>query len=473
MRVSLITLLFISTGLFAAGNTIAGITENFNSRKGVPIHDIKMNLQNSCWTFHHFDVNNNGWNPKIEGDGAMVSDINALAYGNAGIYTPLLNVAGEMDISFEYAFNEDFSQKDVRWVKICLATASNEIVKELETIHFIGINAIKKNTYSTTFKNLHTGEYRLVLKFGGHGGTASIAIDELKTSAPYKYPAGCNDAPVARRDNITGMFNRSATGSLIENDHEKNNETLSAYLIKGSPDGKVVLSENGTFSFTPNRNFKGNITSFVYKICDQSDLCSADATAYIHFPPVNLVEFKGSYKNEGNVELTWNADAGNPVEKFQLERSMDGQSWQNAGMVQAIKVSQNSEYTYTDNVGKNTALKKDLYYRLKQINTDGSVATSRLLIVRVYNTRTVSMISVTPNPSKSDIAVNVQLQQNSVVSMRIINVSGSIVLHKTAEAAKGINNILVEGSASLKPGVYTLEVIVNSKERMLVTLIKE
>jgi hypothetical protein len=83
------------------------------------------------------------------------------------------------------------------------------------------------------------------------------------------------------------------------------------------------------------------------------------------------------------------------------------------------------------------------------------------------------MISVTPNPAKSDIAVNVQLQESSMVAMRVINASGTTVLYKTADAGKGINNILVEGSGKLKPGLYTLEVIVNSKERMMVKMIKE
>src|SRR5687768_15894911 len=309
MRVLLISHIFACAGLFSAITATAGITENFNSRKGVPIHDIRMNLQNSCWTFHHFDVNNNGWNPKIEGDGAMVSDINALQYGNAGIYTPLLNVGDNIEVSFEYAFNEDFAASHSRWVKICLANASNEIVQELETIEFIGISAARTKKYSTSFKNINPGEYRLVLKFGGKGGSATIAVDELKTSSPYKYAGGCNAAPVAFRDNITGMANRTAAGSLIINDVEKNNETVSAYLIKGSPDGKVELNEDGSFTFTPAKYFKGNITSFVYKICDASGLCSPDATAYIHFPAVNLVEFEGSYKNNGNVELIWNADA--------------------------------------------------------------------------------------------------------------------------------------------------------------------
>src|SRR5205085_9001455 len=159
----------------------------------------------------------------------------------AGIYTPLLNVGSDIEVSFEYAFNENFLQATTRWVKICLANASNEIVKELETIVFIGVNAVKKKKYSASFNNIQPGEYRLVLKFGGKGGTSTIAIDELKTSSPFKYAGGCNAAPVALRDNITGMANRFASGSLIENDKEKNNETVSAYLIKGSADGKVEL----------------------------------------------------------------------------------------------------------------------------------------------------------------------------------------------------------------------------------------
>jgi hypothetical protein len=472
MRLSLIHHLLICAATLSTSASIAGVGENFNSRKGISIHEIKMNLQNSCWTFHHFDVNNNGWNPKIEGDGAMVSDINALQYGNAGISTPLLNVESAIDVSFEYAFSEDFDAASSRWIKISLASASNEIVQELETIDFIGVNAARSRTYSTTFRNIKQGEYRLVLTYGGKGGTSTIAIDELKTSAPFKYAGGCNNAPLAVRDNITGMANRTASGSVIDNDKEKNNELLTAYLIKGSHDGKIELKEDGTFTFTPDENFKGNTTSFVYKICDDANLCSPDATVYINFPTGSLVEFRGSYRYDGNVELTWNAEPGNDIQKFELERNVEGKGWESSGVVAAKNTSEN-KYSFVDEVGKNKVLKNDIYYRLKQIKSDGSVTTSRMLIVRVYNTRTVSMISVTPNPSKSDISVNVQLQQNSMVAMRVINASGSTVIHKTVDAVLGNNNILVEGSSKLKPGLYTLEVIVNSKERMLVKLLKE
>jgi hypothetical protein len=471
----------ICTLLLSALAATAGTTENFNSRKGVPIQNIRTSLQSSCWTFHHFDINHNGWNPKLEGDGAMVSDQTAMLAGNSGIFTPILNVASSIKISFDYTFSENFSAESSRWMKIGLANSENEIIQMLDVIDFNGANATRPKKYNTVLRNIIPGDYRLVLLYGGSGGSARIAVDELNTSAPFKYEGGCNTAPVALKDKITGLYNRTASGTLLNNDKDRNNESLKAFLIKDSPDGKVELEEDGSFVFTPDKDFTGNFTSFIYRICDNGsiNLCSPNTSVSINFPPVTiagnqLVDFKGSYKNNGNVELAWNTKPGNNLDKFEVERSIDGRSWQNSGTIPAKNESDNvHDYTYTDKVNKNTALKKDLYYRLKQVKTDGSISTSRLLIVRVYNTRTVTMISVTPNPVKSDIAVNVQLQESSYVSMRIFNNSGTSVLHKITEAERGINNLVIDGSSKLKPGMYMLEVIVNSKERMLVKLIKE
>ena len=72
--------------------------------------------------------------------------------------------------------------------------------------------------------------------------------------------------------------------------------------------------------------------------------------------------------------------------RFELERSINGREWENSGTVFAGNTLKQNDYTYIDKVGKNIALKKDLYYRLKQVKSDGTSATSRLLIVRVYNT---------------------------------------------------------------------------------------
>ena len=83
------------------------------------------------------------------------------------------------------------------------------------------------------------------------------------------------------------------------------------------------------------------------------------------------------------------------------------------------------------------------------------------------------MVSVTPNPAKNDISVNVQLNETSVIVMKLLSNSGAEIMKKTVKANSGSNSYLMEGSNRIQKGMYLLEVIINSKERMIVKLIKE
>jgi stage V sporulation protein SpoVS len=83
------------------------------------------------------------------------------------------------------------------------------------------------------------------------------------------------------------------------------------------------------------------------------------------------------------------------------------------------------------------------------------------------------MVSVTPNPAINDIAVTTQLNETSYVAMKIFDASGVVVLNKALKAGAGANSFIMEGSSHLQPGSYMLDVTVNSKERMMVKLIKE
>jgi hypothetical protein len=283
---------------------------------------------------------------------------------------------------------------------------------------------------------------------------------------------------VAINDNIDGFPNHTATGQVTLNDRDADNDRFNAYLISNSPDGKVTMHGDGSFTFTPNPNFSGHSTTFTYKVCDNGygRLCSQDATVKLSFPEesISLSDFAGLYNDGGQVQLKWATGYEFNSSRFEIERSIDGRKWQTAGIVKAQGTSTaKKDYTFYDEVGKNTALKKDLYYRLKQVDEAGKSAMSRLLVVRVYNTPAVKMVSVTPNPAKNDIAVTTQLNTTSYVAMKILNADGAIVLNKTSKASAGASSFVMEGSSHLQPGAYTLDVTVNSKERMLVKLIKE
>lgn len=406
------------------------------------------------------------------------SSITNPVQGN-GIYSPLLDIPGQLSIAFAYRFNSPLQHGARRWITICLTGANNEVIEKLDSLEFSSTDPSSLHTYNKTFNHTSKGAYRVYLNYQGRGGDTRIAIDELNMSATTHYASGCNASPLAMNDRVSGLVNRTATGNVLANDLDANRDVLKAYLISPSHDGNVALEKDGSFSFTPNANFNGSSTSFTYKVCDggQGALCSNDATVTIQFPPlpsirpVGLTDFKGLYQDDGKVELSWAARMQQNNDHFDIERSFDGYKWEKAG-TQAAQDEQ-AAYSFIDKVGRNTASKKDLYYRLRQVDAQGNTTYSRLLVVRVYNTRSLKMVSVTPNPALNDIAVNVQLNERSFVVMKVLDGSGSEIMRKALNAEEGANSYLMDGTNKLQPGAYSLEVTVNSKERMNVKLLKE
>jgi hypothetical protein len=463
----------IVTGLMVTG-TMAQVTENFNTRNGVAISQLKGYLQNHCWALSDFDITSSN----AESDGWLMPGAVVTANQRAGIYTPALDVPGDINISFNWQFNQAFEKGSRRWVKVYLTDPNNIIATRLDSIECSPVTAQSSNTYNKSFTGVLPGIYKVYLNYQGTGGNARIAIDQLVVSAALHYSNGCNTSPIAENDNITGLPNHTAAGQVTANDRDADKDLFNAYLINNSPDGKVVLKGDGSFTFTPNPEFSGHSTSFTYKVCDNGygRLCSQDATVKLNFPDesVSLNDFAGFYNEGGQVILKWATAFEFNNNRFELERSIDGRKWQTAGTVKSQGTSTvKKAYEFNDEVGRNTALKKDLYYRLKQVDNEGKVAMSRLLVVRVYNTPVVKMVSVTPNPAKNDISVTTQLNESSYVAMKILNADGAIVLNKTSKAGIGANSFIMEGSHNLLPGAYMLDVTVNSKERMMVKLIKE
>src|SRR6185312_11882724 len=137
--------LFSALTSFLSANA-AGIADNFNSRPGVHIAEVKGYLQGHCWFFADFDVNRSGWTPNIEGDGAMVSGTGASATERTGIYTPVLDLVAATPVSFSYSFNQPV--RDRRWLKIYAADANDKPVSLLDSLELTGSAADKIYQYS-------------------------------------------------------------------------------------------------------------------------------------------------------------------------------------------------------------------------------------------------------------------------------------------------------------------------------------
>jgi len=462
---------FFPTHAAGITNNFAGITDNFNSRPGISISQVKGYLQGRCWFFADFDVNRNGWSPKIEGDGAMVSGTGSSPTERTGIYTPVLDMPASTPLSFSYSFN--LPLRDRRWLKIFVADANDMPLTLLDSIELTGLEAGRVYVYNKSLQLSAEGAYKLVLNYQGIGGDERIAIDQLAIGAPLHYASTCNVAPVAVRDRFTGTASHTAAGNVLSNDYDPDHETMTAYLLSESPDGRVELGRNGEFTFAPKDGFSGNTTQFSYKVCDNGSpsLCSITTTATIKFPARStLTTFQALYSHKA-VAISWNTAADNHSTVFQVERSLNGNSFDQVGQVTSAEATTAGQYAFNDKLHE-AERKNDLYYRIRQIDAAGRVTYSKVLIVRSYNSRSVEAVSVTPDPNVNDIQVGVQLKEKCFVVMRVTDSKGSELIKQTALGENGENNYNIEGTSQLQPGMYQLEVIINSGERLTMMLEK-
>jgi gliding motility-associated-like protein len=89
---------------------------------------------------------------------------------------------------------------------------------------------------------------------------------------------GLDEAPIAVNDNFTTTLNAPISGSVVVNDLDPENETLTATLLQGPTNGQLnnnTVNAVGTFTYTPNPGFFGEDV-FTYVICDQGPTVLCD-----------------------------------------------------------------------------------------------------------------------------------------------------------------------------------------------------
>ncbi len=96
-----------------------------------------------------------------------------------------------------------------------------------------------------------------------------------------------NDAPVAVNDTTTTPEDVVLTGTVATNDTDKDGNLIpTSFVTTDLPThGTIVMSPNGSYTYTPSNNFNG-VDSVHYKVCDTEGVCDT-ATLIITITPVN------------------------------------------------------------------------------------------------------------------------------------------------------------------------------------------
>lgn len=159
--------------------------------------------------------------------------------------------------------------------------------------------------------------------------------------------------------------------------------------------------------------------------------------------PVTLVRFEAKLLEQNQVMLSWGTSFETMHDYFDVESARDAKTFRTAGRVPAPFRAAGgiSEYQFTDTPEPPANL---IYYRLKQVDTDGTYTYSKIVHVRMPEIQTVI---ISPNPAENNITIS-GVSQNW--DIEVLNATGVVM-----QRAKNQRYI---DSKRLPAGLYVIRV---------------
>lgn len=207
------------------------------------------------------------------------------------------------------------------------------------------------------------------------------------SNAPINFPVDLSDATYTEIARIT---TDAAAGSII---------SVGAAGTHPVNDGIPFLNVNGT-DFIP----------------------TTTAGAAL---PVELTYFQAARYNDNSATLEWEAATELDFSHYEIERSMDGRTWNNISKVQGKALNTlGAEYSYLDmNIPLPRATATNVYCRLKMVDNDGEYEYSDIRTVG-FESQAID-IEVYPNPTANVIRVDSEFP---VTHVSVFNVDGKLVI---------------------------------------------
>ena len=167
--------------------------------------------------------------------------------------------------------------------------------------------------------------------------------------------------------------------------------------------------------------------------------------------PIELKSFTGTVEGSVNA-LNWETLTEINVKSHIVERSVDGKGWSEVGIVAGKRNSQASvKYTLED---RNPLVKA--YYRLRTIDFDGKENLSSTISL-TRKGKGFGIARVYPSPTTRDVVVLFNAISEEKVTVRVMDITGRVVIQQVTEAVKDINELPLTLTA-LQSGVYIVTV---------------
>jgi hypothetical protein len=301
-------------------------------------------------------------------------------------------------------------------------------------------------SFMVSINNNGTGEGYFTGLQAAVGSSFNLRIFSNGTSAPYKFGLGTSTASYATTPTT---FDAGSVALVVLKYTIGGNAALYVFkdgIPQNEPASPEVLLSSIT-SFNPGAVFIRQDGSSMTGSIDGLRI----ATSWGDSPlPVELSTFTSSVINNA-VALSWSTVAEKSNYGFNVERSADKTNWVKIGFVNGSGNSNSvKNYSFTDksaNSGK-------MYYRLKQVDTDGKYEYSKTIEVDLGLPKVYELSNNYPNPFNPSTTIRFSLPEKQNVKITVFNTLGQKVAEiLNGEMEAGVHEVNFNAS-NLTSGIY-------------------
>ncbi|HEX5001826.1 MAG TPA: T9SS type A sorting domain-containing protein [Bacteroidia bacterium] len=256
------------------------------------------------------------------------------------------------------------------------------------------------------------------------------------------------------------------------------NDSISLQMIVSSYCGGGMYSFNYTLyntgcgviqtgSIFTNNTITGLVPGTNYRICYTfQTACSTVGSIYPYVYttssvlPVELLYFD-AWASGKQVDLYWSTGSEINSQEFVIEKTTDGSIFEEIAHIPAAgNSSVTNHYKATDTNPEDGVN----YYRLKQVDYDGSFTYSKLIATNYLSS--ISGVQLLTNPANAFTTLKFIAENRTPVDIKITDAAGALIFKQTAAATKGINYVPIDVSG-FSNGLYFVTVLTDNKQTVL------
>lgn len=310
--------------------------------------------------------------------------------------------------------------------------------------------------------------YELPAQIGIYGGGGLTPFDKDGDSTPdYRDIDSDNDGVPDRNEGDRNLPFRTITQATINASGDTDGDGL--MNVFDNVNLNTLTSNffrNGTMSnMGPLGNFEGPTPSGSLIGLQRSDANGDRDWRNLSILPLNITALQVKPQGD-NAVVEWQVQNEFETNFYEVEFSNNGTEFNKIDVVYARNVGI-SNYAALHRI---TSINlSNYYYRIKQINKNGNIYYSEIVILKLQNN---SEVIIHSNPFINNIVLTYSTTKKEKIHLSLVNSLGQLVYQQSKEVLNGSNSIAIQLANTLNSGNYYLQ-IQNSNTSKTYQLLKQ